>query len=588
MPESAAGLRRRVLYAHAATCAIATAVCCWFVAPVVNFRHLESAAYWGDVRLNAWALAWNHRVLSGNASSYWDANIFHPAPQTLALSEHLFGIAVPTFPLYLAGADALLVYNLAWLASFPLLALAVYALARHVGLEWMGATAAGLLAACSFVRIQHVGHLQLLWSFGLPLSLLYLDRWRTTPRTRWLVAWVAATLAVCLASWYLTVLTIAALAVWAVPCVWPHVRRAAWRHVAALAGATAIVAVVLFIFALPYGALPPGPIEEVRANSADWASYLVPARATPAGHWLTTRGSTAPRWSFGEQTLFLGWVTLLLAACGTTTIVGTRVRSSAASSSSSPLVLSSSDPLILSSLFTVGVVAIALSLGPGDPASDSLPTVFDLLRGLPGMALVRAPARFALTVSIVVAVLAGLGVATLARTRRWLAVPLVGLALLELRPVHYELPPPQPERISPLYDHLARLPVAPVVSLPVAWGGPLPWYDADYEWYATRHWRPIVNGFSRGEPAGYATRMTAVASFPDDTALDALCAVGTRYVVAHAHRPYADFTAAIAAATHQPRLQPVARDGGDRLWSLSCKSNGVSMSARAPRMHETR
>src|SRR5690606_21747060 len=185
-----------------------------------------------------------------------------------------------------------------------------------------------------------------------------------------------------------------------------------------------------------YRELPPGPIEEVRANSADWASYLVPARATPGGHWLTTHGSTSPRWSFGEQTRFLGWVTLLLAAYGTATIVGTLVRRSSAASSaaaasssssssssspspsSSPLFLSSSDPLILSSLFTVGVVAFALSLGPGDPASDGLPTAFDLLRGLPGMALVRAPARFALTVSIVVAVLAGLGVATLARTRR--------------------------------------------------------------------------------------------------------------------------------------------------------------------------
>ncbi len=549
MPEPAASVRRTRLE-HAAACVAFVAVCCWFVVPVVNFGHLATAAYWGDVRLNAWALAWNHRVLTGHAASYWDANIFHPAPDTLALSEHLFGIALPTLPLHLAGADALLVYNLAWLASFPLLAIATYALARQTDVGVTGAIAAGLLASCSFVRIQHVGHLQLLWSFGLPLSLTCLDRWRATPRVRWLAAWVAATLSVCLASWYLAVLTILATGVWAVPCVWPHLRRRDWRRLVSLAAAVVIVAAVLLVFARPYGTMAPGPLEEARANSADWAAYVIPARATPAGHWLTAHGSTAPRWSFGERTRFLGWTTLVLALAGTATFI----RSSA--------------PLLPSVLLVMGALAFALSLGPGEPGG--LPTAFDLLRLLPGMDLVRAPARFSLIVSLVVALLAGLGVATLARRRWWVTVPLVALALVELRPVHYELPPPTPERISPLYDQVARLPAAPVVSLPVAWGGPLSWFDADYEWYSTRHWHPIVNGFSRGEPPDYAARMTMLAAFPDDTALDALCAVGTRYVVAHAQRPFVDFRSAVAAAAAQPRLRLLSRDGEDRLWTLDC------------------
>ncbi len=563
MPEPAAS-RRRQRVERVAVWAIAVVVCCWFVAPVVNFRHLATAAYWGDVRLIAWALAWNHRVLTGQASSYWDANIFHPAGQTLALSEHVFGIAVPALPLHLAGADAMLVYNVAWLASFPLMAMAVHALARQTGMGATASLAAGLLAACSFVRIQHVGHLQLLWSFGLPLSLAYLDRWGMTPRARWLVAWVVAALSACLASWYLAMLTIVATGVWAVPCTWPYLRRRDWRRLAFLAAAVAVVAVVLCVFARPYRALPPGPADEARANSADLAAYVVPARATVVGHWLSVNGSTAPRWSFGERTRFLGWTTLLLALCGTVTVVGTVARSLRVGRTDSAAPLPRRLPVVVA----IGVLAFALSLGPGDP--DGLPTAFDLLRGLPGMALVRAPARFSLIVSMVVALLAGQGLASLTSRRRWLAIPLLALALIEVRPFHYELPPPQPERISPLYDHLARLPAGPVVSLPVAWGTPLSWYDADYQWYATRHWHPIVNGFSRGEPPGHAARMQKLASFPADEALDALCTAGTVYVVAHAARPFADFRPAIAAAASQPRLRPLARDGDDRLWTLEC------------------
>ncbi len=171
------------------------------------------------------------------------------------------------------------------------------------------------------------------------------------------------------------------------------------------------------------------------------------------------------------------------------------------------------------------------------------------------------------------ATFAGLAVDHMVRRRRFvLAVAAVVLALLELRPVAYELAPPAPSAISPLYDHAATLPRAPLVSVPVAWHGPLPWYDADYEWYSTRHWFPIVNGFSRVVPAGYDQRMAALASFPEDAALEALCAVGTRYVVAHAQRPFADFRPALADARGNPRLRVLARDGEDVLWDLDCPS----------------
>lgn len=530
---------------------IVTLATLWFVAPVFNLRFIDRALYWGDVRLNVWALAWNHQVLTGRAWPYFDGNIFHPQPGTLAYSEHLFGIALPMLPFHLLGASPALVYNLAWLLSFPLLGIAIHLLCRRSGLGRSGSAAAGVLAACSFARIHHTGHLQLLWIFGLPLAIYHLDRWREHPSPRRLVWWTLSALTTSLASWYLAVLVVFVHATWWPRCVWPHRRRRFAIHatIAAL-----VVAVVLGWFARPYSGTAPGSLAEMRANAADAPSYVVPAAATRLGHAMKAAGSTRPRWSFGEQTLYAGIVVLLLAGAG-----GVR--------------LSRRQGIrrdIWTQLAVTGVVSLLLSFGPSpDDAAGLLP--FDLLAGSTGLSLFRAPARFGLLVSLVLACLAGAALDGWTGLRgRLLAAALVAVALVELRPQHFELPPPQPEAISPLYDHLATLPRAAVVSLPIARNHPLPWYDADYEWYATRHWQPIVNGYSRFEPPGYAELATTLSQFPGDESLDAMCGLGVRYVVVHARRPVADLRAAIAAAGDVPRLRRIARAGEDVLYELAC------------------
>ncbi len=531
---------------------LTTIVSLWFVAPVFNLAAIDNALYWGDVRLNAWALAWNHRVLAGQAWPYFDGNIFHPHAGSLAYSEHLFGIALPTLPLHLAGASAALTYNLAWLSSFPLLAVSVHLLARRAGLGRSGAGAAGLLAACSFARIHHTGHLQLLWLFGLPLALYHLDRWREHPSARRLVWWALAALTTSLASWYLAVLVVFVHITWWPRCVWPHRRRYAALHAVVAAVA---VAAILAGFARPYTAARAGALTEMRANAADLHAYVVPAAATSLGQAMKAAGSTLPRWSFGEQTLYAGVVVLVLACGGAIRVARRRV----------------ARPDIWAQLVGTGVLAVLLSFGPSaDGAPAMLP--FDLLAASDGVSLFRAPARFGLLVSLVLACLAG---AAVDGWKRWpgrvLAAAVVGLALVELRPSHYELPPPQAETISPLYDHLATMPAGAVVSLPVARNHPLPWYDADYGWYATRHWQPTVNGFSRFEPPGYAALATRVAAFPGGDALDAMCEHDVRYVVVHARRPVADLRAAIAAAGEVTRLRRIARAGEDVLYGLSCR-----------------
>jgi hypothetical protein len=523
----------------------------WFVAPVFNLRALGSALYWGDVRLNTWALAWNHRVMTGQAWPYFDGNIFHPHHGTLAYSEHLFGIALPMLPVHVVGASAAFVYNLAWLLSFPLLAVSMYVLCRRAGLSWRGSAVAGLLASCSFARIHHAGHLQLLWLFGLPLAVYHLDRWRENPAPPRLVWWALSALTTSLASWYLAVLVTLVHVTWWPRCVWPHRHR---RAALQATFAAVCVAAILTVFAWPYVGGTAGSLAEMRANAADAQSYLVPAAATSLGHAMKGAGSELPRWSFGEQTLYAGVIVLALACVGCIRLVRTRV---------------TRRDLWLQ-LAGTGAISLLLSIGPSaEGAAAVLP--FDLLAASHGLSLFRAPARFGLLVSLVLACLAGASLdGWKGRGGRVLAAALTGLALFELRPNHYELPPPQAEAISPLYDHLATLPPGTVVSLPIARLHPLPWYDADYEWYATRHWLPIVNGYSRFEPPGYAELAGRLTAFPGDDALDAMCERDVRYIVAHARRPVADLRAAIAAAGEVTRLRRIARSGEDVLYGLSC------------------
>src|SRR5512145_857050 len=71
-----------------------------------------------DSLLNAWALGWSFHILPRNPLALFDANIFFPRPDTLAYSEHLFGITVLVWPVFAATGNLPLTYNVALLASF--------------------------------------------------------------------------------------------------------------------------------------------------------------------------------------------------------------------------------------------------------------------------------------------------------------------------------------------------------------------------------------------------------------------------------------------------------------------------------------
>jgi hypothetical protein len=103
--------------------------CGVMTAPICNLTHLGSASNGGDSRLIIWTLAWDNQALLDRVPSLFDANIFYPAKDALAYSEHLYGISLFTLPVYALTRNPVLAYNLVWLLSFLLSAAAAHALA---------------------------------------------------------------------------------------------------------------------------------------------------------------------------------------------------------------------------------------------------------------------------------------------------------------------------------------------------------------------------------------------------------------------------------------------------------------------------
>src|SRR5262249_11912689 len=94
-------------------------------------------------------------------------------------------------------------YNVAFLTSFPLCALAAHALVFTLVRRHDAATVGGLAFGFSPYRMAQLAHIQILWLFGAPAALAGLHLYRGSGRARWLALFAAAWLALALANGYI-------------------------------------------------------------------------------------------------------------------------------------------------------------------------------------------------------------------------------------------------------------------------------------------------------------------------------------------------------------------------------------------------
>ena len=189
----------------------------------------------GDPLLSAAILWWNAHVLP-LSERWWSGFAFYPATGTIAFSDHRLGMSLLASPLQWLGCGPITAYNVAWLATFPLCALAAHVLVLTLTQRQDAALIGGLAYGFNPYRVAHFAHLELLAAFGMPLALVALHRFANDRRSGWIGILAMALVVQGLCTTYYLLFFCVFLALWV---LW-FVRVPEWRvGIAILAGCLA-------------------------------------------------------------------------------------------------------------------------------------------------------------------------------------------------------------------------------------------------------------------------------------------------------------------------------------------------------------
>jgi F5/8 type C domain-containing protein len=202
----------------------------------------------GDPLLTTWILWWNAHTTPLTAR-WWDAPMFWPMKGSIALSEHLLGLSIVASPLQWLGAEPIAAYNVLFLVSFPLCAMAAHALGHTLTGRHDAAALAGLSFAFNPFKTSHLPHLQIQWAFWMPLALMALHRYASGGSWRWLVLFAAMWIGQALSNGYFQLFFPVLLGLWT---VWFLASRRELPRLAAVAAAWVLGSIVLLPVAIPY------------------------------------------------------------------------------------------------------------------------------------------------------------------------------------------------------------------------------------------------------------------------------------------------------------------------------------------------
>ncbi|WP_208641057.1 hypothetical protein [Micromonospora arborensis] len=488
----------------------------------------------GDPTLQAWQVAWSGHALLSNPLDLWHSNTFYPEKYTYAYSDTLLGYA----PIGMLGSGveaAIIRYNVLYVLLHALASLGAYALARQLGANRWGGAVAGVAWAYAPWRLAHSGHLNILSSAGIALSLAMLARghgWSLRhgyrPERRrpgWALAgWLVA-------AWQITlgfgiglplVYFLLAAVLVAAGCYgwswWRKRERPPFGRrllLADLAGGAVFGAVTLLLGLVYLRVVDLNPQAE---RTLDWTKMFSPPLigfvTAPADSWLWGEPHAAAREQLSwppEMALLPGMTLIGLAAAGLFFSVF-RLRHQVA--------------LGLGVLGTVLLGLGATLGGDGDPG------YLTLSLHLPGWDALRTPGRMMHWTSLLLAVLAAGAVTALAEssgqpsTRRWTRFVMPLVLLVPLTMVTLEGVNRTPHPTVPQAPAAMRAAQEPLLVLPAGGVG-----DLTYMLWSTDGFPRVTNGLAGFEPVSQAQTRTAVASFPDQGSVAYLRGIGVRSVM---------------------------------------------------------
>jgi hypothetical protein len=528
------------------------AVTTLFLAPL-SLHPGKSVVQNADVYGNAWTLAFVvHRAVT-DPLRLFEANIYHPIPGALGLTETQFPQALLAAPWLLNGGSAILAHNMVVVLSFILCGLAMYVLARDLTGSQAGAAIAAVSYAFCAYRLHHLVHVQSLAMQWLPAALFAIRRAVHEKSLRWSIAASCLFLFALLGSGYYVLITIFAVAILLL-------NERGWRRPPPhLVAGLAIALGIALLSYLPMraalqreSATRGAPIARTEAEtshwSARWSSFFDPGGYVALPHQAWLAGKVA-----SNEPLFPTTIVLAL------TILG------------APLWLRNRRVRWAAVLLAAGIL---LSLGPSvSIGGATVPGPFNLLRLLPGGALLRTPARLGVLALLGFALLAAASWAALERriprAQLWSALAIAAV-IAETYPVGLARSVASLAQPPSTAQWLATAPIGPVLELP--WDHETADYGATYIYWSTYHWQPMVNGWGAFEPRGPFGYGVLGKLFPSDFTAREFRRGGIRYVVVHTDLIPPDRPGRLMRATGTIRLPPgvrlAASMGPHRIYEL--------------------
>jgi hypothetical protein len=467
MPALVASLpvKIRALLAESAVVVFFLALAALYTRPLAShlFDRMPAGS---DPLISLWNVSWlsSHLLRPG----LFEGNIFHPFPHAILHSDLSMGTAILVAPLRPLLRDPVPLFNAAVLIALAFSGWAFHALVFALSGSRSAGLLSGVLATFGSHQMSHAYHLNLISTAWIALFVLGL--FRLVDRPGWrpaLLAGLGFGLSAMSNGYYAVACVIVAL-VFAAVYARPLLDR---RRLGATVLATVVATALLWPFVSAFLSMRRDEGDALRRDPAlSEEMAFRPARDLGSRGYLYRQALGG-----GGQQLFPGVLTLALAAL---CIIRRRPASVFLAVASMALLL--------------------VALGPRTSfMGQAVPLPYDVLSRLPLLESMRHPYTFAAVATFLLAVMAGLGWASLAASgRRSAGAAIVAAAILEtfgpglaVRPV--------PPGVPPAYVHLAALPPGAALDLPVL--------EPETMLWAARHGLPMVNGFGAFTPLYTAT-----------------------------------------------------------------------------------